>query len=58
MRSRRYFAGASFECSPPASSLPPPPSQWIKDIDMRKNQPKPCKQRVLPIVTVPKKENF
>lgn len=29
MQECRFYAGARFEISPPASNLPPPPSDWI-----------------------------
>ena len=35
---RQYYAGASFETSPPASQVPLPPAHWIKNIKLEKKK--------------------
>lgn len=37
------YAGASFENSPPASSVPPPPEEWIRTL---KSNSSPLKEKV------------
>ncbi len=37
------YAGANFENSPPASSVPPPPEEWIRTL---KSNNSPLKEKV------------